>query len=290
MERTHRGLPLAVIYGEPGLAQPDELEGSGWAGLEDVLELEVALFEGLPGEVIGSQTVGKVHGMCPGEPLFEEPSLAACSGVRVAPDMVLTARHCVERVPCQSMSVSGLFDGSSDPDAVLSCFEVLFEDEALDVAVIGLDGDPAPGRAVVVPGLIYGPIPAVFVSHPLGVSIRIDLDAQVRPSSDPGQFWARADAFSGSSGGGIFLSDGALAGILVAGLSDTIRKPGEECSRLATLQGSGFEKVVPAALVYELACVQGIQELCVEPRPPVVVELGAQSPSPASQCSESTRS
>src|SRR5690606_25746745 len=145
-----------IIYGVDDRREPFE-----YADSERFTESAVALIpvDRLREEPSGqlsfdAPTLGESAGLCPGERFEEQPSAAECSGTLVAPDLVLTAGHCLVSVPCPQLRL--VFDYRVDPDGglvklthdqVYQCGEVVVQqfDAALDFAVVRLER-PVLGR------------------------------------------------------------------------------------------------------------------------------------------------
>lgn len=109
-------------------------------------------------------------------------------------------------------------------------------------------------------------IPAFLVSHPLGTSTKVDVEARLRPSPTAGVLWLRGDAFQGSSGGGVFDGAGRLIGILTGGLPDFRRDREADCMRLARSESDGYERVSVVGPILERICA-------AEPDHPFCAEL-----------------
>ncbi|MEM7606747.1 MAG: trypsin-like peptidase domain-containing protein [Myxococcota bacterium] len=178
--------------------------------------------------------------LCEDVRFAEQPAMGFCSATLVAPDLVLTAGHCLggvgvstERARCADISV--LFDFTSgteffSPESVYSCASVESirnEDipNNLDWALIRLDravrgrnvapilrGTPAPGT------------PVMQIAHPTGIPQKLAPGVVTdRATFDENPFHANvsfsysADIFGGTSGGSVYaVQELALAGLPAA--------------------------------------------------------------------------
>jgi|GEM_PF-6824722 len=251
-----------VIYGEATWVGPEAAADLLSASKATAIAAEVAILR------IGNQTgadgasLTESSLLCDGEPLSDEVALAGCSGVLIAPDLMVTAKHCTEAVPCKEMVVTTDFDTVLHPGDNWAfdgrrCVRVLAADHALDTAIVELA--PTSDKAIPVAALRLEPItnttPVILISHPLGTSTKVDLDADARPSArGPGHMWFRGDAFKGSSGAGVVDANGRLVGIVTAGLSDFNYDREAGCMRLVRFDSEGFERLASITSVLRDAC------------------------------------
>lgn len=170
--------------------------------------------------------------VCEDERFASQPTAAGCSGTLVAPDLFVTAGHCVSAASCPGLRV--VFNYRASPrseletiaaEDVYACASVAarVENTTVDYALIRLDRavtgrQPAPVR-VGDRALVRG-TPLLTVGHPSGLPQKVAGGATVLSarSDTRDYFSANLDAFPSNSGSGVFdLESGELAGILVRG-------------------------------------------------------------------------
>ncbi|HBE88603.1 MAG TPA: hypothetical protein DDW67_05620 [Elusimicrobia bacterium] len=171
------------------------------------------------------RTLGDTYsGLCPGEPFYDQPVGAVCSGTLIAPDLVLTAGHCMAENPglpdkCAatrfafgfSLAAPGAPLRLIPAEEVYSCKEkVLYSySGGRDYAVIRLDR-PVSGHE---PAALQFSLPApgapIFsIGGPYGLPLKVLEGATVRRTYDDGQFiLTDIDSSGGNSGGGIFSAE-----------------------------------------------------------------------------------
>lgn len=231
----------------------------------------VALVRSASLEPLGAWTTlktspfGTTMGLCPSEPFYSQETLAFCSGSLVAPDIVLTAGHCLRTLQtCESTKfVFGFRVG--DPltlprqvpsEHVFSCKQLIHsvaDPQGEDFALVRLDravthvrplGYRTEGRLNVGDAL-------TVMGHPSGLPLKIAGGASVRTMKE--QFLiANLDTYGGNSGSAVFNSQtGLIEGVLVRGEMDYIYQNGcrisNRCSPDAC-RGEDvtlFERVLP---------------------------------------------
>lgn len=211
-------------------------------------------------------TLQKAASLCSDEPYGPQPIAAFCSGVLIAPDLVLTAGHCFwdEELQCQRTRL--IFDyhyeskgqlARHDQENVYSCREVVTnvelsgKDGVRDWAIIQLDravdGQRAPTKlrshyragSNGQPQAMRNGESLLMMGFPVGLPLKIDTGGIVtNPRSTLlDAFVTTVDAFGGNSGSGVWHKDTqgewALAGILVSGDKDFVASSenGKSCQR-----------------------------------------------------------
>jgi hypothetical protein len=253
-----------IIYGDPTWIPEKASDYELGEAQAAASRLEVALIDYKAAEGTASDNLSVSLLMCPDELMAGEVSLATCSGVQISDTWIVTALHCLDVLPCEELAVTSQFDtvlGPNEPWVwhARRCIRVVAIDPEFDTAIIEVENELS-GEAFSAPAMreVLEPVPAILVSHPLGTSTKIDLDVEVRPSArGEGHYWARADAFNGSSGGGVFDMQGRLLGIAVSGLSDFTRDPVAQCMRLIRTDNDGVERVSSLHSLLRTECVDG---------------------------------
>ena len=188
-------------------------------------------------------TFGSEQDLCPSEPFFSQPAPGFCSGFLVAPDVFVTAGHCIEDAEaCEGTSF--IFDygydrqdkdlSSVSGQNVYQCKSIISRKldggRGLDYAIVRLDrpavdrkplkirhtGEILPGEGVTV------------IGHPSGLPTKITSGAKVRVNDTTEPFFVtNLDTYGGNSGSAVFnTSTGEVEGILVRGETDFVKQNG----------------------------------------------------------------
>lgn len=170
-------------------------------------------------------SLGTWLGLCPDEAFVDQPSAGTCSGVLVDTDLVLTAGHCLDEIPCRDQSwVFGWHraadgDTSVGAEQIRRCASVLVSSytDAEDYAIVRLDAPrPGPPAEIGQGGASLGDRLDVS-GHPYGLPMKTEAGALVTATPSAAQFWARIDAMPGSSGSPIWDREGRVLGVLHGG-------------------------------------------------------------------------
>ena len=253
-ETLARSRPQAILFGADDRAEPFNL-AAGSLGAR-IADTSVALMTASnldvtdPANVqIIAETQVQRFAVCADERFATQLSAANCSGTLLAPDLVLTAGHCIDDVSCaagQLRIVSGYRmkdDTSLAPltvDDIFTCSRVVAREFSsnVDFAVVRLDR-PVPGAPL--PQVKVGPLPLapgqhlVVAGYPEGMPEKVaDNAVVIDPRTRTTDFFtADIDSFPGDSGAGVFVEEtGELAGVLVRGPNPGyVVSPGEACTR-----------------------------------------------------------
>ena len=282
----------AVVYGEDGRAELSAHDP--WRALGERTVVAILTRENADqlqrGASLTEHTAQAVNALCPDEPFATQPALADCTGVLLAPDLLLTAGHCLRfGDACADYAYASRYlladDGSWQglaTDRWLSCEKLLLlrrEDDPdgvrRDYALVLLRADdaeqsehePEPELALrATPPVLNERV--VMIGHPMGLPMKIDRGGQVIEDALNTGTWfgADLDSFGGSSGAPVFDAQGMLLGIAVAGLRDYEYLEAPRCFRsnlVSPDRASGiYERVASITSVLRDACAQGVERAC----------------------------
>lgn len=228
-----------VIYGEDNRVDVFESRSSKFVELSrSTAAMIPALNLKAAGEEtkITAETLQK-RGICSHERFSQQISAANCSGFLVAPNVLVTAGHCIKsEFDCNSYK--WVFDYKVDytdqqdvtvpSTSVYSCKRIiersLDQVSKDDYAVIELDREvtdrsPLKFRRS---GKIAVGAPLVVIGHPTGLPTKIADKANVRALNTK-FFVANLDTYGGNSGSAVFnAKTGRVEGILVRGENDYV--------------------------------------------------------------------
>ncbi len=188
----------------------------------------------------------KSYNLCASEPFKEQSNGAFCSGFLVAPNIIVTAGHCIRtQKNCESTkfvfgyalkSQTHIPEIISSED-VFSCSQLLHSEvngNGSDFAVIKLDRDVVNHSPLKIrsSGQINVGESLTEIGHPAGLPSKIAGGASVR-SQENGYFIANLDTYGGNSGSAVFNNSTLeVEGVLVRGATDFIFKDGCRVSNI----------------------------------------------------------
>jgi hypothetical protein len=216
--------------------------------------------------------------VCRDERFAEDISAGKCSGFLVAPDLLVTAGHCVwGQSSCDENK--WVFDFRNDfiynggnpdlafvsSDDIYGCKEVVNRKYARettknDFALIRLDR-PVTDRKPLefrTEGKIEDDTKIVMVGYPLGLTAKVSYEAKLIENINPFYFKTNLDSFTGNSGSPVFNKEtGLVEGILVRGEIDFIPNSHEPCDLVRECKENGEgcegEDVTRITVIPELA-------------------------------------
>jgi len=213
---------------------------------------------------LATQPYGETYALCKEEPFYSQGSGAFCSGSLVAPDVIMTAGHCVpSAAECAGIKFvfgfdvkqEGVLPASVPETQVYGCKELIGREQnetGADWALVRLDrkvADHAPVK-LNLSGTIAKGAPVMVIGHPAGLPTKIAGGAHVRDASPNGYFVANLDTYGGNSGSAVFNeSTGLVEGVLVRGEQDFVRKNGCFVSNVCPVDGCRGEDVTKIANV-----------------------------------------
>lgn len=196
----------------------------------------------------------EARGVCSTERFAKQMSAANCSGFLVAPNVLVTAGHCI-RTQADCDSYKWIFDFKVDhseqgkvnvpTSSVYSCSRII--DRSLnnftkdDYAVLELDRSVDDRRPLNFrrKGKISEGDKLVMIGHPTGIATKIAAGSEVR-SLKGKYFVANLDAFGGNSGSAVFNADThEIEGILVRGDTDYVYNSENKCNVVNVCEDEG---------------------------------------------------
>ena len=243
----------AVIYGNDDRQEVYQHDGDVFGQIARnataVLVQSNSIYSSGGSVTLYGASLGQTMGLCSDERFYSQPTPGFCSGTLIAPDLILTAGHCISNSSCGSTRFA--FDyyytapnqlQTISTNDVYSCSQVLVRKEGnyggrtFDHAIVKLDR-PATGRT---PATVQTSASAlsngqgvVVMGFPSGIPAKIEDGGIVRSrrASTLDYFTADTDTFGGNSGSGVFNDNGLLVGILVRGATDYVYDGGSGCYR-----------------------------------------------------------
>lgn len=217
------------------------------------------------------------HDLCDDVRYGNQPAAASCTGTLIAPDMVLTAGHCIsEETDCAAAAfVFNYLYESEGQLATITAEDVYFcrerlvynESSLIDHAIVRLDRPVNPKHRPASVKYVDEPLPlqslVAIAGCGMGIPQKLDTSGVVvasRDNEDTGAhefFDTTLDVFPGNSGSGVFDHEGNTVGVLVrAPSSNYLRRDG--CNRFLVYN----ENTTGAADVSYVA--RALEDICIE--------------------------
>lgn len=226
---------------------------------------------------LNSKSFAESEKLCPEEPFGAQPAPGGCSGVLLAPDLFLTAGHCVSsELQCSQVSIvfdyiwnpaigkNGLRAESSE---VRSCAHLLVNRiegaptaRTFDYSIIQLSSPmrERPTVQLTKANPVIG-TDLLTIGHPYGIPQKIALGGKMKGVSTAGSLLTDLDTYLGNSGSPVFDSKTLkMVGILIGGAQDFTKDPVRGCysSRRTTFDpnpsGKDSEKILSSAVIRDV--------------------------------------
>ncbi len=250
-----------VIYGDDNRLDLYQVTDAKMLKLADST---VGLFQGYDVTINGdkaqltTESYAQGYGLCKEEPFYEQATGAFCSGSLVAPDIIMTAGHCVKTADdCKAIKfvfgfavkAKGVLPESVPANDVYGCSELIGREQVgtgADWALVRLDRKVSghePLKFNTKDTLKNGD-ELVVIGHPAGLPTKVAGGATVRDASPKGYIVANLDTYGGNSGSAVFnAKTGVIEGILVRGENDYVYKDGCRVSNVCASDACRGEDV-----------------------------------------------
>jgi V8-like Glu-specific endopeptidase len=185
-------------------------------------------------------------GICADEKFSKQPTAAMCSGFLVAPNLLVTAGHCITQISdCETYVWVFDYANTKEEKAV---FNILKKDIYKCTKIISRTQDPVTMNDYALvqldhksdrtplmyrkTGKISDNSELVVIGHPSGLPAKISDGAFVRQNTNKYFLQANLDTFGGNSGSAVFnTKTGIVEGILVRGEEDYVLDNDAKCMR-----------------------------------------------------------
>lgn len=183
---------------------------------------------------------------CEDEKFTDQPNPGMCSGFLIAPDLVLTAGHCVD-LPNFCSEYRWVFDFKVNPETKKAGVDIKEEDIykckkvvsnllsmplGLDYAIVQLDRKVIGREPLDIrnDSQVKDNTSLLVIGSPSGLPLKVADGAKVRENKHPFYFNANLDTFQGNSGSAVFDAEtGVVEGILVRGEEDFVPNQVKMC-------------------------------------------------------------
>ena len=210
-----------------------------------------------------TEPFGEAYDLCGTEPFVLQPTGCFCSGFLVAPDVIVTAGHCVKNATdlAKMRFVFGFrMKNATTPRVQFAADDVYAGEKLLDRqlsnngsdwALVRLDR-PVAGRKPVpvrTTGKIKNTQGVYVIGHPCGLPQKYAPDAHVRDNGAAHFFVANLDTYGGNSGSPVFNAQtNKVEGILVRGETDFVSNGQCDVSLVCPSSGCRGEDVTRATV------------------------------------------
>ncbi len=178
-----------------------------------------------------SDPLGEYYELCPEERFFHQPAASYCSAALIAPTIVLTAGHCINREDCGDTRFVLDFQYNTpnrnlaytEASKVFSCKKIIHSkaDYNLDFALIQLDRPVTDRRPLRLAARNIEVGESIFMlGHPSGLPLKYS-GPGLAHEQGPDFFYAYLDSFGGNSGSSVFsMRTREIVGVLARGVED----------------------------------------------------------------------
>jgi hypothetical protein len=253
------GAARAAIYGEDdrveAVAAPEPIRTRALASTVAIVHADSIDACDPTALAWSAPTLGDYAMLCPEEPFVAQPVIAGCSAIAIAPELVLTAKHCVaDLAACRDRRfVFGLaYDAAGElpaipVDDVYGCRAVFPAAAGVDLAIVQLD------RPRLVAGIAAPIAPRAALGDPLFVpGFPTGIPMKVAPAcavldyfADGDTYYMNCDLMAGNSGSGVLDATGAVLGAYVLGAGDYRPRAPGECKVRFVLGQDGTSPTTP---------------------------------------------
>lgn len=184
--------------------------------------------------------------LCATERFLDQPVPGTCSGFLIAPDLIVTAGHCMEDLNSCS-DHNWIFDYNVDPvtkkagtglksEDMYRCKRIVSfsvdNELKLDHAIVQLDRPVTDREPLEIrdQSTVSDNTPLVMIGSPLGLPTKVSSGANVLDNKHVHYFVTNTDSFVGNSGSAVFnATTGIVEGILVNGEEDFVPNTSRKC-------------------------------------------------------------
>jgi hypothetical protein len=231
-----------ILYGDDDREDVSELSNQGDLNHADsvvALFLDKKIIDNGDGtSTLKTRKLGEKHNLCSEERFWDQPVGAFCSGFLAAPNIIVTAGHCVK--PNNVTDIRFVFgfrmQNATTPTTIIDNSEIyrgieIIERQEIsngpDWALVRIDRPVTnhPIAKIRRAGKINDTQAVYVIGHPVGLPAKFAGGASVRNNQPKAWFVANLDTFGGNSGSPVFNSDThEVEGILVRGDVDFVPK------------------------------------------------------------------